>query len=107
MGGKIELLRTLAEPCAFIFLDEKLKAFDRLLECGQLALDVKARGKFILGAMTLAIGADAFGLEHGALSFEQAAQIGGKLCETSRIEALRHVSESIACAAPIEANPPD
>ena len=52
----IELLRTLAEPRAFIFLDEKLKAFDRLLGCGQLALDVNARGKFMLGAAMLAIG---------------------------------------------------
>jgi len=77
----------------------------------QLALDVNARGKFMLGAAMLAIGASPFGLEHGALSFEQGAQVGAqigrKLCETGRIEALRHVSESIACAAPIEANPSD
>ena len=67
----IELLRTLAEPRAFIFFDERSKTFDRLFRRGELALDVKARGALILGAAMLAIGADAFGVEHGALSFEQ------------------------------------
>ena len=88
----IELLRTLAEPRAFIFFDEQSKTFDRLLRRGQLARDVKPRGALMLGAAMLAIGADAFGVEHGALSFEQGAQIGGKLCETGRIEALRHAA---------------
>ena len=69
----IELLRTLPEARAFIFLDEQLQTFDRLLRCGQLALDVKARGELVLGAAMLAIGADAFGFEHGALRVEQCA----------------------------------
>ena len=37
----IEFLRTLAEPRAFIFLDEQLQPFDRLLRRRELALDVK------------------------------------------------------------------
>ncbi len=62
----IELLRTLAEARAFIFPDEQLQTFDRLLRRRKLALDVKARGE-------LMIGADAFSFEHGALRFEHCA----------------------------------
>ena len=43
----IELLRALAEARAFVFLDEQLETFDRLLRCSQLALDVKARGELV------------------------------------------------------------
>ncbi len=92
----IGLLRTLAEPRAFIFFDEQLQTFDRLFRRRELALDVKARG-------VLMIGPDAFGFEHGALRLEQSAQIGRKLCKSGRIEARRHVGESNACAAPNEA----
>ena len=70
-----EFLRALAEPCAFVLFDEQLEAFDRLLGRGQFALHVKASGELVLGAPMFAIGADVFGLEHGALSFEQRAQI--------------------------------
>ena len=71
----IELLRALAEPRAFIFFDEQLEAFDRFLGCGQLTLDMKARCALMLGA-------DPFGLEHGALSFKQRPHISGKPRET-------------------------
>ena len=99
----IEFLRTLAEPRAFIFLDEQLQPFDRLLRRRELVLDVKARGALVFGAAMLMIGPDAFGFEHGALRFEQSAQIGRKLCKSGGIEARRHVGEFIACAAPNEA----
>ncbi len=96
----IELLRTLAEARAFIFLDEQLQTFDRLFRRCELALGVKARGE-------LMISADALGFEHGALSFEQCAQLGAQigrqLCESGGIEARRHVGESIASEAPNEA----
>ncbi len=93
---RIELLRTLAEPRAFIFLDEQLQTLDRLLRRRELALDVKARDEFVLGA-------DAFGFKHGALRFEQCAQIGRQLCKSGGIEARHHVGESIASEALNEA----
>ena len=81
----IEFLRTLAKPRAFIFLDEQLQPFDRLLRRRELALDVKARGALVFGAaMFIMIGPDAFGFEHGALRFEQSVQIGRKLLQVWR-----------------------
>ncbi|WP_457799134.1 hypothetical protein [Methylocystis sp. S23] len=81
-----------------------MEAFDRLLGRGQLALDVKARRKLVLGSLALAIRADPFGLEHRALSFEQRAQIGGQLCKSGRIEARHHATQSISCEAPRRTN---
>ena len=99
----IEFLRTLAEARAFIFLDQQLQTFDRLLRRRKFALDVKARDTFIFCAVQLMIGADAFGFEHGALRFEHCAQIGRELCKSGGIEARRHVDDSIAGTAPNEA----
>jgi len=79
----IELLRALAEPRAFVFLDEQLEAFDRFLGCSQLPLYVKARCKLVIGSLALAICADPFGFEHGALSFEQCAHISRKPRKTA------------------------
>ena len=46
-------------------------------------------------------------LEHRVLSFEQRAQIGGKLYKSGGIEAWRHATQSISCDAPNEQNPTD
>ena len=43
----------------------------------------------VFGALMLAIGAPAFGSEHGLLCFEQPAQIGRKRCETGGIDNWR------------------
>jgi hypothetical protein len=66
----IELLRALAEPRTLVFLHEQLKALDELLRGSQFALDVKACGELVVGA-------NPFGLQQRALSFEQGAQISG------------------------------
>ena len=57
---------------------------------------MKARRALVFGALMLfvsalmlAIGAPAFGSEHGLLCFEQPAQIGRKRCETGGIDNWR------------------
>jgi hypothetical protein len=98
----VELLRALAETRTLILLHEQFEAFDRLLESSQFALDMKARRALVFGALMLfvsalmlAIGACAFGAEHGLLCFEQPAQIGRKRCETGGIDKRRRHSHKL------------